>query len=891
MLAMSNDLANAEKRRLEEEVTRERNWKRWGTYLSERQWGTVREDYSADGDAWSYFPFDQASLRSYRWGADGLLGITDREGRLCFCPALWNEKDAFIKERLFGLSSTQGNHGEDCKELYYYLDATPTHSYAKALYKYPHAAFPYEDLKAENARRDRLQPEYEILDTGVFNEDRYFDLQVEYAKQGPNDLLIRLTATNRGPEPAPLQILPKLWFRNTWTWGCRHEGCTLKPRMSLERDGLIKLHQDSLGTYYYAFDADDSGQLPDIAFTENETDTRTLYNKDNYTKFTGNAFNDWIVEGKDNAVNREHGTMALLRFREQIPPGESRQVRIRLFSEKESPQSDPFAGFAEIFEQRIQEADAFWEINTAASLTPEERNIQRQAFAGLLWSKQFYHYSVADWLKGDSSVAEPPASRKSGRNQSWTHLFNRDVISMPDKWEYPWYASWDLAFHMIPFARIDPTFAKRQLILFLREWYMHPNGQIPAYEWALDDVNPPTHAWACWQVYRREAKRGTPDTDFLKRVFTKLLLNFTWWVNRKDPSGNNIFGGGFLGLDNIGLFDRSKPLPGGADLHQADGTAWMAFYSATMLAIALELAKSDPSYEDIASKFYEHFMTIADAINHFGERGLWDPDTGFYYDEIVFADGHTERIKVRSLVGLLPLIAVHSIQREQLESLPDFHKRLRWYLEHRADITKTISGLDTEKTGESLLLAIPNEERFRSLLRYLFDESEFLSDFGIRSLSKYHEEHPFDIQLGDEHYELSYCPGDSDTWLFGGNSNWRGPIWFPLNYLIIQALKQYHDHYGDNFKVEYPTGSGVQRTLLECAIDIERRLSRLFVKDENGIRPYQRKRPVQSTDPHFADHHEFYEFFHGDTGEGHGASHQTGWTALVATILHDLAET
>ncbi|MDQ8204485.1 hypothetical protein [Pelagicoccus sp. SDUM812003] len=886
---MPDKKLSTEEQRLEDELSRKGNWKRWGTYLSERQWGTVREDYSEDGNAWAYFPFEQASLRSYRWGADGLLGFTDRQARLCLCPVVWNEKDPILKERLFGLSSTEGNHGEDCKELYYYLDATPTHSYAKAVYKYPQAKFPYELLRSENANRDRTQPEYEILDTGIFDENRYFDLEVEYAKEGPNDILIRLTATNRGPDPAPLHILPKIWYRNTWIWGCEHEGCTPKPRISSMDQGRLRLEHQSLGNFVLAFDCDESGQYPEFAFTENETDTQTLYQKDSYTKYTGNAFNKWIIDGDQNSVNREGGTMALLRYAATIEAGGSHQVKLRLYAESEASANGPFDDFDKIFLNRIHEADAFWEKHVASSLSPEEQRLQRQAYAGLLWTKQFYHYSVSDWLAGDSSVAKPPASRLKGRNHAWTHLFNRDVISMPDKWEYPWYASWDLAFHMIPFARMDPTFAKRQLLLFLREWYMHPNGQIPAYEWALDDVNPPTHAWACWQVYRREAKLGAADTDFLKRVFTKLLLNFTWWVNRKDPSGNNIFGGGFLGLDNIGIFDRSKPLPGGAQLHQADGTAWMAFYSVTMLAIALELAKTDPTYEDIASKFFEHFMSIADAINHFGEKGLWDSETGFYYDEIVFADGHVERIKVRSLVGLLPLIAVHSIQRQQLESMPEFHARLRWYLEHRKDITQTISSMDCEETGGSLLLAIPNEERLRSLLGYLFDESEFLSDYGIRSLSKYHKEHPFSLRLGEQLHEVRYCPGDSDTWLFGGNSNWRGPIWFPLNFLIIQALKQYHDHFGDHFLIEYPTGSGQQRTLQECAQDIERRLTKLFLKDENGTRPYQRDFPAQSSDPHFEDLHLFYEFFHGDTGQGHGASHQTGWTALIATILHDLA--
>ncbi|MBC2606609.1 MGH1-like glycoside hydrolase domain-containing protein [Pelagicoccus albus] len=878
-----------ETQRLQEESSREKNWKRWGTYLSERQWGTVREDYSANGDAWNAFPFEQASQRAFRWGADGLLGLTDREGRLCFCPALWNEADPIIKERLFGLSSTEGNHGEDCKELYYYLDATPTHSYSKALYKYPHDIFPYHQLREENAKRDRLTPEYEILDTGVFDENRYTDVVVEYAKQGPNDLLIKITATNRGPESAPVHLLPKIWFRNTWAWGCKHEGCTLKPKISLEEEGLLKLEHQDLGVFYLAYAQDEQQVSPPLGFTENETDTETLYQKETYTKFTRDAFNSWIVDEDDQAVNKERGTMAMLQYRTELEPGESTTVRLRLYAQDEAPAKPPFQEFDQIIQDRIREADTFWANLIPSNSSPEEQAIQRQAYAGLIWSKQFYHYSVADWLQGDSAIAPPPPERLNGRNSSWTHLFNRDVISMPDKWEYPWYASWDLAFHMIPYAHFDQTFAKRQLILFLREWYMHPNGQIPAYEWALEDVNPPTHAWACWQVYKIGAAKGDADTSFLKRVFSKLLLNFTWWVNRKDLDGKNIFGGGFLGLDNIGLFDRSKPIPGGATLHQADGTAWMGFYSAIMLGIALELAKDDPTYEDIASKFFEHFMGIAEAINNRGGEGLWDPETGFYYDEIAFPDGHCELVKARSLVGLLPLIGNHIIEMAQLENLPDFRKRMNWYLEHRSDITATMACLHKCDTTSNLLLAIPSEDRLRSLLSYLFDESEFLSPYGIRSLSRYHEENPFSLQLGDEKYEIGYCPGDSDTYLFGGNSNWRGPIWFPLNYLIIESLKQYHEHFGDSFTIEYPTGSGELKTLDECAKDIEGRLAGIFKADESGQRPYDASHPVQSSDPHFKEHYQFFEFFHGDSGQGQGASHQTGWTALIATILKNLS--
>ena len=876
-----------ENKRLLEEASREKNWKRWGPYLPERQWGTVREDYSENGDAWRYFPFEHASLRAYRWGADGLLGITDRQGRLCFNPCLWNEQDAILKERLFGLSGHQGNHGEDCKELYYYLDSTPTHSYNRALYKYPQRAFPYDDLIAENQRRGIENPEYELLDTGVFDEDRYFDLNVEYAKGSPNDLLIRLTVTNRGPDPAPIQLLPKLWFRNTWSWGCAHEGCTLKPRIEKTGTDHLMVSHPTLGAYRFHFE---TGLEPEVGFAENETDTATLYQTYSYTPHTRAAFDSWIREGRSDAVHESQGTMAMLRYRLDLAPGESRSIRLRLSDLEENGSGDPWSDFDALFEKRLEEADQFWDQKLTTGLSEEARELQRQAYAGLLWSKQFYHYSVVDWLRGDSGVASPPETRLNGRNSTWSHLFNRAVISMPDKWEYPWYASWDLAFHMVPFAHMDAHFAKEQLLLFLREWYMHPNGQIPAYEWALEDVNPPVHAWACWQVYQSEAKSGEGDVDFLKRTFTKLLLNFTWWVNRKDVHGNNLFGGGFLGLDNIGLFDRSKPMPNGATLHQADGTAWMAFYCTSMLEMAIELSRFDSTYEDIASKFFEHFMGIAEAINHFGKDGLWDEETGFYYDEIRHPDGRVEEVRARSLVGLLPLIAVLPIKRKTIDGLPDFRKRMNWYLEYRKDITSTIncqfSGLDGDET---MLLAIPTEERLRRVLNYLFDEEEFLSPFGIRSLSIAHESAPFSLKVGDEVHEIRYCPGDSNTHLFGGNSNWRGPIWFPLNYLLIESLKRYGHYYGDDFKVEFPTGSGQMKTLVQCAVEIEARLERLFIKTPEGFRPYNHNYPMLDKGESFADFHQFFEFFNAETGQGHGASHQTGWTALIATMLDEKA--
>ncbi len=901
-LSKPSSTLHPEEARLDEDSRRTKNWKRWGPYLPERQWGTVREDYSDDGDAWNHFPFEHAHLRAYRWGEDGLLGLTDREGRLCFSTALWNGQDEILKERLFGLTNNQGNHGEDCKELYYYLDATPTYTYSKALYKYPQSAFPYEQLRQENAARGHDQAEYEILDTGVFDNDRYFDVQVEYAKNGPNDLLIRITATNRGDQAAFLELLPKIWFRNTWIWGCQHEGCTLKPSIQPDGPQRLRLDQESLGTFYLAYD-----DSPELGLAENETNREALYQSESYTPYTKGSFAKWIIQSDSDAVNQKRGTMAMLRYPMTLQAGESQSIRLRLFSADEIPAEEPFASFDKTMTNSILEADSYWkkisdsaqERRSTATKTrqakpkkaliehsPEIFNLLRQTYAGLLWSKQFYHYSVSDWLKGD--IAEPPPSknRLKGRNAKWTHLFNRDIISMPDKWEYPWYAAWDLAFHMIPFVDIDPAFAKQQLELFLREWYMHPNGQIPAYEWALGDVNPPTHAWACWQVYKIEAKRGHPDTDFLKRVFNKLLLNFTWWVNRKDPEGNNIFGGGFLGLDNIGLFDRSKPLPGGAHLHQADGTAWMAFYSVTMLTMALELSKIDPTYEDIASKFFEHYMGIADAINHFGENGLWDKETGFYYDEIQFPDQPPKMLKVRSLIGLLPMIAVSAIDTAALDNLPGFRKRMDWYLTHRKDITSSIScQLESPDDAHTLLLALPTEDKLRSLLGYLFDEDEFLSPFGIRSLSKYHQDHPFSLELDGELHEIRYSPGDSTTFLFGGNSNWRGPIWFPLNYLIIRALRQYGKHYGAKFTIEYPTHSGQQLTLHQCADDIEHRLATLFLKDEQGVRPYDSGYPTLSTDPNFESMHQFFEYFNGDTGTGQGASHQTGWTALIASML------
>ncbi len=877
-----------ERKRLREEARRKKNWKRWGPYLPERQWGTVREDYSAESDAWESFPFDQADKRAYRWGEDGLLGFCDRQGRLCFSVALWNGKDEIIKERLYGLNGNEGNHAEDVKELYYYLDSTPTHSYNKALYKYPQTAFPYSQLKNENQQRNRLQPEFEIEDTGVFDENRYFDVQVEYAKGGPNDILIRLSIQNCGSEAADLHVLPKLWFRNTWIWGCEHEGCTLKPNIKRVSPGELRLTHETLNEFIFKAKKSSDGVKPNFLFCENETNTQALYGKSQYTPYVKDAINRYLVAGDKKAVNPEQsGTISAAHYALHMEAGAHTTIEMRLYSANETPRSVFGKNYSNIFNARINEADQFYQQVACHVADDAHLDIQRQAYAGLLWTKQFYHYSVRDWLKGDDAVAPAPIERLKGRNSDWPHLFNKEVISMPDKWEYPWYAAWDLAFHMIPFADIDPDFAKEQLVLLLREWYMHPNGQMPAYEWGFDDVNPPVHAWACWQVYKKGQSDGHADIGFLERVFHKLMLNFTWWVNRKDPDGNNIFAGGFLGLDNIGLFDRSKPLPGGGRLMQADGTAWMAFYCSNMLSIALELAKYNSNYEDVASKFFEHFINIADAINHFGGSGLWDKDDGFYYDKLRKADDSTDSIalKIRSLVGLLPLCAVGVLEENTINSLPDFRKRMDWYLESRKDITQQISCMHCDRGNHRYLLAIPSKAKLTQLLKYLFDEDEFFSDYGVRSLSRFHESQPYQMHIDGEEYQVRYNPGESDSWLFGGNSNWRGPVWFPINYLIIGALEIYFDYYGDGFRVELPTGSGNMLNLGECAEHIRHRLSALFLKDESGKRPCHGERLHYRDDERYKNLLLFHEYFHSETGQGLGASHQTGWTALIASIL------
>lgn len=876
----------AEHVRLAEDARRERNWKRWGPYLSERQWGTVREDYSADGNAWNYFTHEDARSRAYRWGEDGLLGFTDRECRLCFALALWNGRDPFLKERLFGLAGPEGNHGEDVKEAYFYLDATPTHSWNRALYKYPQAAFPYEQLRAANRQRGRDLPEYELLDTGIFDRNRYFDVEVAYAKAGPNDLCIQVTIANRGDQAASLHFLPTLWFRNAWSWGCEHEGCEIKPKLRQVSEGRVQCDHATLESMVWDVDAGESGRLPPLLFTENETNARSLFQGENASPYVKDAFHRRVVHGESEATDpRGTGTKVAAWYQDEFAPGETRVYRMRLYAEAERPAQVFGEAFETILRQREKEADDFYARVIPRHLPRAEKCLARQAFAGLLWSKQFYHYVVREWLEGDPLQPRPPAGRDRIRNHDWGHLFNRDVLSMPDKWEYPWFAAWDTAFHMIPMARIDPEFAKSQLNLFLREWYMHPNGQIPAYEWELSDVNPPVHAWACWRVYKMTGTRGHRDREFLARTFQKLLLNFTWWVNRKDPSGKNLFAGGFLGLDNIGVFDRSKPLPAGGTLAQADGTAWMAFYCGTMLAMALELAEQDPIYEDIASKFFEHFISISYAMNHLGGTGLWNREDGFYYDQYIDRTGQVVPVRLRSMVGIIPLFGVEYIDEKRLDALPGFARRTRWFLKHRRELVRHMEYLGGGSgTPGKYLLTIPPRERLQKVLRYVFDEAEFLSPHGIRSMSRAYSEKPYVLHTAAGEHQVRYSPGDSDTGLFGGNSNWRGPVWFPVNYLLIEALERYHHFYGDSFKVELPTGSGKWVTLAEAAADLSRRLVQLFVDQPDGRRPCLGSQSQPGKDPHWS-HHLFHEFFHGDSGRGLGASHQTGWTALVVNLL------
>jgi hypothetical protein len=882
----------AEGRRLEESARRERHWKRWGPYLSERAWGSVREDYSAYGTAWDYFPHDHARSRAYRWNEDGLAGICDRHQRICFALALWNGHDPILKERLFGLTGSEGNHGEDVKECYFYLDSTPTHSYMKFLYKYPQRAFPYAEIVEENRRRGRGAAEYELLDTGVFAEQRYFDVEVVYAKGDVDDILIAITVSNRGPEPAALHVLPTIWFRNTWSWP---GGDAERPLLAKApfAESTIVLDEPTYGRRWLH-----CGGEPALLFTENETNTERIFGQTGATGYVKDAFHRHLIEGRREAVNPDRrGTKAAVCYALDVPAGGSITLKLRL-----NDVAPGLAGaalgnsFDDTLRTRQREADEFYETVIPTDLSGDAKNVARQALAGVLWSKQFYHYVVRDWLAGDPAQPAPPQERQRGRNHEWTHLYNADVISMPDKWEYPWYAAWDLAFHCVPLAIVDPDFAKEQLLLLLREWYMHPNGQLPAYEWALGDVNPPVHAWAALRVYQIEQKRrGIGDRAFLERVFQKLLLNFTWWVNRKDAEGMNVFQGGFLGLDNIGVFDRSAPLPTGGHLEQSDGTSWMAMYSLNMLAIAIELARDNPTYEDVASKFWEHFLNIAHAMSGGDQHGgqgheLWDEQDGFFYDVLHLPDDSRLPLRIRSLVGLIPLLAVQTLEPDALAELPGFAARLRWFIENRGDLTGNVACMRAPGQQERRLLAILDGDRLRRVLTVMLDEREFLSPFGIRSISQVHRDAPYMLAVNGMTYRVAYEPAESSTGLFGGNSNWRGPIWFPINYLLIEALQKFHYYFGDDFTVECPTGSGVQMTLAEVATELSRRLSRIFLRDARGERPVFAGLAPYRDDPHWRDLVLFHEYFHGDTGLGIGASHQTGWTALVAKLIQQSGE-
>lgn len=886
--AETNLAQTPEHRRLSEESHREGNWKRWGPYLSERQWGTVREDYSDNGDAWRYLPFDHSHVRAYRWGEDGLMGFCDRQARLCFAVALWNGRDPILKERLFGLANGEGPHGEDVKEAYWYLDATPTSSYLRALYKYPQCEFPYAELREKN-KRPCTEREFELWDTNAFHENRYFDVYTEYAKNSPEDMLIRITVANRGPESATIHVLPTLWFRNTWSWKKGNE----KPFLRAIGKATIEASQTSLGDYRWILEE----EAP-LLFTENNTNMMALYGVPNPNPFVKDAFHRHVAKGQLSVVNPLlEGTKCAAHYTREVPAGGEIVLRFRFGATLEI-KSSSFDTFEEEMAKRRTECNLFYATKCAPGVTGEQRNVLHQAYSGLLWSKQFYHYDVKAWLAGDPAHPAPPPGHARSRNADWGHLFNGDVISMPDKWEYPWYAAWDLAFHMIPMCRIDPVFAKQQLMLFLREWYLRPDGALPAYEWNFGDVNPPVHAWACWRVYKISATRGHRDTLFLERCFQKLLINFTWWVNRKDARGQHLFGGGFLGMDNIGLFDRSKPLPGGKTLEQADGTAWMAFYCATMLAMSLELARSRPAYEDIASKFFEHFVAIADAMNTLGGSGLWDEQDGFYYDRLRTDDGPGNAapkeaipLRARSMVGLVPLLAVEVLDQDVIVSLPGFRKRMRWFLDNRPELAVHTSYMErtTKESGEIRLLAIPSKDRLIRVLTRMLDEREFLSPHGIRSLSRAHLDETFCFFHEGGHECIRYEAGESTDGMWGGNSNWRGPVWFPLNYLLIEALERYHLFYGDTVQLDFPTGSGNKMNLAQIAAEIAKRLASLFLPDENGRRPCHGEDSFAdrlANDPDCKDLIWFHEYFDGDNGRGLGASHQTGWTAIVTRCLN-----
>ena len=882
-----------EERRLEESRSGRRDWKRWGPYLSERAWGTVREDYSAGGTAWEYFPHDHARSRAYRWSEDGLAGISDRHQLICFAIALWNGRDPILKERLFGLTTNEGRHGEDVKEYSFCLDGTPTHSYMKYLYKYPQAAFPYDTLIAGNQRRSRTDPEYELLDTGVFDDDRYFDVFVEYAKATAEELLIRITVANRGNQTATLDLLPTLWFRNTWAWGLDARRPRLAAGDPLPDGRVIDANHFELTDRWLLCEGS-----PDLLFTENETNFKRLFGVENRTRWVKDGINNYIVSGATAAINPElWGTKAAARYRLSVPGGQAATVRLRFVERPSDRLDDPLvesafgSGFDELFATRIQEADQFYEavgaLGGPSGPTADARAVQRQSFAGLLWNKQFYHYDVRRWLRGDPVGAAPPRERERGRNSGWTHVYNADVVSMPDKWEFPWYAAWDLAFHCIPLALVDPDFAKEQLLLLLRERYMHPNGQLPAYEWAFSDVNPPVHAWAAWRVYKIEQKHfGRTDRSFLERVFQKLLLNFTWWVNRHDAEGLNIFQGGFLGLDNIGAFERQAMVGEGGTVEQSDATSWMGMYCLNLMVIALELAKKNRVYEDMASKFLEHFVYISRAMNNIAGRGikLWDETDGFYYDVLRLRDTRSFRLRLRSMVGLIPLFAVETLESELIDTLPAFKRRMQWFIENLPEFGDCIE-TRTTPTNIRRFMALVSPERLRRVLTIMLDESEFLSPYGIRSLSRVHRDHPYTLRLGRTDYRVDYEPAESRSSRFGGNSNWRGPVWFPVNFLIIESLQKFHHFWGNDFQIECPTGSGRRMNLWDVSLELERRLTRIFLRDEKGRRPVYGGSEKFQRDPHWRDLLLFYEYFHGDNGSGLGASHQTGWTGLVAKLI------
>ena len=908
-------LLTTEDHRLEEARQRKKHWKRWGPYLSERQWGTVREDYSANGTAWEYFPFQDAHARTYRWGEDGIGGICDRHQNICFALALWNGKDPILKERLFGLTGNQGNHGEDVKECYFYLDSTPTHSYMRMLYKYPQAEFPYRRLLEENQRRGRTQPEFELLDTGVFEDNRYFDVFVEYAKTDVEDILIKITAWNRGAEAAPLHLLPTVWFRNTWSWGKDLRRPSARRAPDTPGSLCTELEHWQYGKRWLL-----SAGNPEFLFTENETNYEKIFKYRNRTPYVKDGFHNYLVHGNKAAVNPQHsGTKMAAHYPVNIGPGQSVTIKLRLTDldplggmDSNSPMvgtitgpaheerapgvpgtNDFGDGYEAIFALRQKEAAEFYDSRISKDLSDDARHVMRQAYAGMLWCKQFYHYDVYTWLEGDPAGPEPPPERLHGRNKDWTHLYNDDIISMPDKWEYPWYAAWDLAFHCIPLAMIDPDYAKDQLILLLREWYMHPNGQLPAYEWAFGDVNPPVHAWAAWRVYKIERRmRGVADRSFLEKIFHKLLLNFTWWVNRKDPDGHNIFQGGFLGLDNIGVFDRSAPLPTGGHLEQSDGTSWMGMYCLNMLAIALELAKDDQAYEDVASKFFEHFVYIARAMNDMGPNGrsLWDNEDGFYYDLLHLPNGDEHFLKIRSMVGLIPLFAVETLEPEIVDRLPGFKRRMQWFIDNHPDVPEHIEMTQRSARGVRRQLSLANRKQIKRMLNRMLDESEFLSPHGVRALSRYHLDHPYEVQVNGHINRVDYEPAESSTGVFGGNSNWRGPIWFPVNFLLIESLQKYHHYYGEDFKVECPTHSGNEQDLWQVSKEISRRLTRIFLRGKDGKRPFAGGQELFNSDPNWRDLILFYEYFHGDNGAGLGANHQTGWTGLVAKLLEQSGE-